>query len=93
MRPLNVRFRHDVICPYSDCSERICAEGDITAALHPDGSPVTFTGFDATNPHAFEIACSKKHVTALHFPKDLVVIRTPADDEGLLKRPPAVLRV
>jgi hypothetical protein len=92
MRPLNVRYRHDVLCPYADCGKRVCVEGDISEALNSDGSPVSMPGFDVLKPHTFEITCDANHVISVHFPKDVMVVKSPDLQDGK-PCPPAVLRV
>lgn len=92
MRPLHVRFRHAVTCPSAECGKLIAAEDAVTPALHPDGSPVSLPAFDTLKPQQFEIACPNGHTAALHFPKDIAIVKTP-DLEGGGVWPPAVLRV
>jgi hypothetical protein len=93
MRALNVRYRHDVFCPHRDCGNKIiCAEGDVSVAVHGDGSPVSLSSFNILESHMFEITCAAHHLITVHFPKDVMIVKTPdlsAPDEC----PPAVLRV
>jgi hypothetical protein len=88
---LNVRYRHDVYCARNDCGLLVCSEGDVSEARHHDGSQITRLTFDALRPHVFEISCPAGHMVSVHFPKDVMLLRTPELDAAV-KRPPAVLR-
>jgi hypothetical protein len=91
MRPLHVRFRHAVACPFRECSKIVCAENDVTRAVHMDGSPVSLPAFDTLKPHLFELACPDGHTVTVHFPKDVMIVKSP-DIEGGDSIAPAVLR-
>ena len=91
MRPLHVRFRHDIVCPNRECSKRIADENEVTRALHNDGSAVSLPGFDTLEPQMFEVACPNGHTVAVHFPKDIMIVKSP-DLIGDGTCPPAVLR-
>jgi hypothetical protein len=66
-------------------------EGETIPAILADGSPVSLPSFDTLAPHRFEVTCPTGHVIALHFPKDVMVVKTP-DADSSDRVSPAVLR-
>ena len=86
-----MRFRRDISCPAHECDRLAAREGDLTTALHEDGAPVSMPSFDSLAPHRFDITCPAGHTIALHFPKDLMAVKTP-DAELSDVASPAVMR-
>jgi hypothetical protein len=77
MRPLHVKFRHEVRCSFRACAKKIADEQEVTKTVHPDGSPVSLPGFDTLKPQLFELSCPDGHMVTVHFPKDVSIVRTP----------------
>lgn len=79
------------MCLRADCSKRIVAEDDVSRAIYPDGTPLSLPSFDTNKPHAFELTCPDGHALTVHFPRDVMIVKSP-DATGGDVSIPAVLR-
>jgi hypothetical protein len=79
------------VCLRVDCGRRIVEEDEVSRAVFPDGTPLSLPAFDTNKPHAFELTCPAGHAVTVHFPRDVMIVKSP-DVSGGGASIPAVLR-